>query len=153
EFGHGDEERHDLAAAMAFVHARGLPSPWLLGWSFGTEVLLKHARDLAADRAASGTPIAGAILLSPPLRRTTADELARWADADVPVVAIIPQLDDYLRPPEARERFAIAPNVELVEVAGGKHLWVGEEQTYRVLSEIVARLNPAALPLPTVWAG
>lgn len=142
EFGHGDLERHDLDAAMAFVRERRLPAPWLLGWSFGTEVLLKHGRD-------SG--LAGGILLSPPLRRTTAEELARWADADVPVVAIIPELDDYLRPPEARERFAIAPNVELVDVAGGKHLWVGEEQTYRVLTEIVARLHPAALPLPTRW--
>jgi hypothetical protein len=34
-------------------------------------------------------------------------------------------------------------------VEGGKHLWVGEAQTSRVLSEIVARANPAALPLPT----
>jgi len=146
-FGDGELEGLDLAAAMAFVRERDLPSPWLLGWSFGTEVLLKHARDLAADGR-----IAGAILLSPPLRRTQPAELARWADVGVPVVAIIPELDDYLRPPEARERFAIAPNVELVEVVGGKHLWVGEEQTYRVLTEIVARLHPGALPLPTSWS-
>lgn len=141
-FGDGDLERHDLAAALAFVQSRGLPAPWLLGWSFGTEVLLKHGRD---------TQIAGALLLSPPLRRTSDEELARWSDARVPVVAIIPELDDFLRPPEARQRFAVAPNVELVEVVGGKHLWVGEEQTYRVLSEIVERLNPAAVPLPTRW--
>ena len=141
-FGDGELERHDLVAAMAFVESRGLPSPWLLGWSFGTEVLLKHGR---------AARIAGAILLSPPLRRTRAAELARWADVEVPVVAVIPELDDYLRPPEARERFAVAPNVELVEVEGGKHLWVGEEQTYRVLTEIVGRMNPGALPLPTSW--
>jgi hypothetical protein len=36
-------------------------------------------------------------------------------------------------------------------VEGGKHLWVGENQTRRVLSEIVERLNPSALPLPTQW--
>ncbi|MDO9590506.1 MAG: alpha/beta hydrolase, partial [Microcella sp.] len=41
-FGHGDDERFDLDAAMAFVAEQGLPSPWLLGWSFGTEVALKH---------------------------------------------------------------------------------------------------------------
>ncbi len=87
------------------------------------------------------------------MRRTSQQELARWADADVPVVAIIPELDDYLRPVEAAAKFAVAPNVELVNVEGGRHLWVGEEQTYRVLTEIVARLNPAALPLPSVWAG
>jgi len=151
EFGHGEAERHDLAAAMAFVRERALPNPWLLGWSFGTEVLLKHGRGYAAGDAAIGAGLAGAILLSPPLRRTTPEELARWSDAGIPVVAIVPELDDYLRPPEARERFAIAPNVELVEVEGGKHLWVGEEQTTRVLTEIVQRLNPAALPLPTRW--
>ncbi|MBO9578272.1 MAG: alpha/beta hydrolase [Microbacteriaceae bacterium] len=141
-FGDGVDERHDLDAAMAFVRERGLPAPWLLGWSFGTEVLLKHGL---------GSGLAGAILLSPPLRRTTQAELARWASATVPVVAIVPELDDYLRPAAARERFAVAPNVEIVDVAGGKHLWVGEEQTYRVLTEIVQRLHPAALPLPTSW--
>jgi len=30
---------------------------------------------------------------------------------------------------------------------------VGEAQTYRVLTEIVQRLNPAALPLPTAYEG
>jgi hypothetical protein len=43
------------------------------------------------------------------------------------------------------------PETELVAVDGGRHLWVGEQQTYRVLSEIVARLNPTALPLPEFW--
>jgi hypothetical protein len=38
-----------------------------------------------------------------------------------------------------------------VAVEGGKHLWVGESQTRRVLTEVVQRLNPAALPLPEVW--
>jgi hypothetical protein len=65
------------------------------------------------------------------------------------IVALVPELDDYLQPAEARERFAVIPRLEIVEVADGKHLWVGEKQTYRVLSEIVARVNPAALPLPT----
>jgi alpha/beta superfamily hydrolase len=144
EFGDAVEERRDLAAAMAFVAERGLPNPWLLGWSFGTEVVLKYG---------PRHPIAGAILLSPPLHRTTPDELAAWNAIDVPLVAIVPELDDYLRPDEAATRFAVVPRAEVVGVEGGKHLWVGEKQTYRVLSEIVARVNPAALPLPTVWNG
>jgi hypothetical protein len=57
------------------------------------------------------------------------------------VTALIPELDDYLRPAEAQQRFAAMTRIELVNVEGGKHLWVGEAQTYRVLSEIVARLN------------
>jgi hypothetical protein len=38
-----------------------------------------------------------------------------------------------------------------VAVEGGKHLWVGEKQTSRVLSEIVRVVNPASLPLPGEW--
>ena len=142
EFGHGDDERFDLDAAMAFVSDNSLPDPWLLGWSFGTEVALKHGRE---------HPIVGAVLLSPPLHRTTDQELAAWAGGRKRLVAVIPELDDYLRPDEARARFAVVPECELVAVEGGKHLWVGENQTYRVLTEIVERLNPAVLPLPTAW--
>jgi alpha/beta superfamily hydrolase len=141
-FGHGDDERFDLDAAMAFVAERGLPDPWLLGWSFGTEVALKHGLE---------HPIVGAILLSPPLHRTSAEEVAAWAGSGKRLVVVVPELDDYLRPPEALERFASVPEREFVAVDGGKHLWVGENQTVRVLSEIVARLNPAVLPLPTEW--
>lgn len=141
-FGDGLDERHDLAAAMAFVAERGLPNPWLVGWSFGTEVTLKWGLE---------HPIVGAILLSPPLRRTTSAELARWAGSGKQLVAIVPELDDFLRPAEAAEKFAVVPETDLVAVEGGRHLWVGEDQTYRVLTEIVARLNPGVLPLPREW--
>lgn len=141
-FGHGDDERFDLDAAMAFVAERGLPDPWLLGWSFGTEVALKHG--LEHD-------IVGAILLSPPLHRTSAAEVAAWSGSGKRLVVVVPELDDYLRPPEALDRFASVPEREFVAVEGGKHLWVGENQTVRVLTEIVARLNPAVLPLPEEW--
>lgn len=141
-FGKGIDEQHDLAAAMALVTQRGLPHPWLVGWSFGTEVALKYGRE---------HPVEGAILLSPPLHRTSAEEVAAWAGDPRRLVAVIPEHDDYLRPDEARERFASVPEAELVAVEGGKHLWVGEKQTYRVLSELVRVVNPAALPLPTEW--
>jgi len=144
EFGNGVEERHDLAAAMDFVGQLSLPDPWLLGWSFGTEVVLRWGLE---------HPIAGAILLSPPLHRATEADLAAWAGSGIPLVAIIPEFDDYLRPAEAREKFAVVPHAQLVAVEGGKHLWVGEKQTRRVLSEIVEHVNPAALPLPTEWNG
>lgn len=139
-FGEGLAERFDLAAATQFVTERALPHPWLLGWSFGTEVALKWG--VAA-------PVDGVILLSPPLHRTSAAELAAWAGSGKRLVAVIPELDDYLRPAEAAQRFAVVPEVELVAVEAGKHLWVGETQTRRVLSEILLRLNPNALPLPT----
>ncbi|WP_223690274.1 alpha/beta hydrolase [Leifsonia poae] len=142
EFSHGVEERYDVEAAMAFVAGRGLPHPWLVGWSFGTELALMYGRQY---------PVDGVILLSPPLHRAKPDDLAAWAGDTRPIVALIPEHDDYLQPAAAAERFAPLPQIELVDVAGAKHLWVGENQTKRVLDEIVARVNPSALPLPTTW--
>ncbi|TFD31068.1 alpha/beta hydrolase [Cryobacterium sp. TMT1-19] len=141
-FGDGVDERLDVAAAMAFVAERGLPDPWLLGWSFGTELAIKYGLE---------HPIRGAILLSPPLHRASDAELAAWTGRDARLVAVIPEFDDYLRPEEARERFASVPDTRLIAVEGGKHLWVGESATRRVLDEIVAVVNPAAAPLPTEW--
>nr|WP_314841882.1 alpha/beta fold hydrolase [uncultured Microbacterium sp.] len=141
-FDGGAAEQFDVAAAMEFVRERGLPRPWLVGWSFGTELALKYGRD---------HEIEGIILLSPPLHRATADEVAAWADVDAAVVILVPELDDYLRPDEARERFSAIPHATLIGVEGGKHLWVGESQTRRVLTEIVAAVNPSALPLPDRW--
>ncbi len=143
-FGNGVTERQDVAAAMAFVAERGLSNPWLLGWSFGTELAIKYGLE---------HPIRGAILLSPPLHRATDAELSAWAGNERQLVAIIPEHDDYLRPEEARERFASVPGTRFIAVDGGKHLWVGENQTRRVLDEIVAVVNPTAAPLPTEWAG
>lgn len=141
-FDGGGAEQFDVAAAMDFVRERALPRPWLVGWSFGTELALKYGRH---------HDIEGVILLSPPLHRATDDEVAAWADSDREVVVLVPELDDYLRPAEARERFASIPHAKLIAVDGGKHLWVGETQTRRVLTEIVAAVNPSALPLETHW--
>ena len=141
-FGEGVTEEADVAAAMDFVAKRGLPEPWLLGWSFGTELVLKYGRE---------HDVRGAILLSPPLHRATEEELRAWQGDQRPLVALIPEFDDYLRPAEAAERFAAIPHIQLIDVEEGKHLWVGEKQTYRVLSEIVRAMNPRALPLPTEW--
>lgn len=141
-FDGGDLEQFDVAAAMQFVHDRALPRPWLLGWSFGTELALKYGRDHEVE---------GIILLSPPLHRATDEEVAAWAEADREVVILVPEFDDYLRPAEAQQRFASIPHARLIPIEGGKHLWVGETQTRRVLTEVVAAVNPSALPLPTHW--
>lgn len=142
-FDGGRAEAFDVAAAMDFVRERGLPRPWIVGWSFGTELALKYGRD---------HDIEGVILLSPPLHRATDAEVSAWAaETDRHVVVLVPEFDDYLRPAEASERFASIPHAVLIPVDGGKHLWVGENQTRRVLTEIVAAVNPDALPLPTEW--
>jgi alpha/beta superfamily hydrolase len=145
-FGDGVSEGFDLRAAVTDVVDRGLPTPWLVGWSFGTEVVLKHA----IEHVAAGT-VAGVVLLSPPLHRTSDAELARWADVDVPVVALVPEHDDFLQPAEAVERFAVAPSIRVVPVAGAKHLWVGEKYVRIVLDTIADLVVPGSAPLPTSW--
>lgn len=141
-FEEGIGEAGDVAAAMAFVAERGLPAPWLLAWSFGTELALKYGR---------GYDVRGAILLSPPLHRATPAEVAAWAGDPRSLTVLVPEFDDYLRPDEARERFASVPEATVIGVDGAKHLWVGERFTRRVLDEIVAVVNPDAAPLPTEW--
>ncbi|MBF4613620.1 alpha/beta hydrolase [Curtobacterium sp. VKM Ac-1376] len=145
-FGDGVAEGFDLRAAVAEVVDRGLPTPWLVGWSFGTEVILKHALEhVEAGR------VAGVVLLSPPLHRTSDEELARWAAVDVPVVALVPEHDDFLQPADAAGRFALAPNVRVVPVAGAKHLWVGERYVRIVLDAVADLVVPGSAPMPTHW--
>ncbi|QWS34311.1 alpha/beta hydrolase [Curtobacterium aetherium] len=146
-FGDGVSEGFDLRAAVHEVVDRGLPTPWLVGWSFGTEVILKHAREHV-----DAGHVAGVVLLSPPLHRTSDDELRRWADVGVPVVALVPEHDDFLQPEEAARRFAIAPTVRVVPVAGAKHLWVGEKYVRIVLDALADLVVPGTAPLPTTWS-
>jgi len=144
-FDGGVAEQYDVAAAIEFVEFHDLPRPWLVGWSFGTELVLMHGRDPAIE---------GAILLSPPLHRATDADLDAWAAFGKPLVVLVPEHDDYLRPDEARARFARVPQAEVIAVEGAKHLWVGESAVRRVLDEIVGHVLPGhPLPLPTHWAG
>ena len=142
EFGDGQAERHDVAAAIAWCVAAGLPRRWLVGWSFGTELALMWGNDPAVE---------GAILLSPALHRAGDADLDAWAASGKPLLVLVPELDDYLRPEEARRRFARVPQAEVVAVDRAKHLWVGEPYVRIVLDQIVRRVNPAAAPLPTEW--
>jgi alpha/beta superfamily hydrolase len=142
EFDGGEGERFDVMAAIEYGEFADLPQIWLLGWSFGTELVLRYGSDPA---------IAGAILLSPPLRRAGADDMARWAASGKPVLVLVPEFDDYLRPDEAKRRFSAIPQAEVVGVPGAKHLWVGDTET--VFDEIVKRVAPSAFPLPRTWDG
>lgn len=139
-FDGGESERFDVAAAVDFAKSQNLPNLWLLGWSFGTELALKYGPD---------HEVLGAILLSPPLHRTSDEELDRWNHSGQRLVALIPEFDDYLRPLEAKQRFALIRNFEQVDVEDTRHLWVGEISVRRVLNEIVKVVAPQAYPLPT----
>jgi alpha/beta superfamily hydrolase len=145
EFGGGQTERLDVEAAVAFAAGNGLPRIHLLGWSFGTELTLKWG--LLPE-------VEGGILLSPPLHAATDADLDRWAASGKTLTALVPELDDYLRPEEARKRFARVPQCDVIGVEGAKHLWVGETYVRIALAAIVRVTNPSALTdgaLPTEW--
>nr|WP_026922718.1 alpha/beta hydrolase [Glycomyces arizonensis] len=135
-------ERYDVAAAVEYAEFAELPRPWLLGWSFGTDLTLKYGLEPGVE---------GAVLMSPPLRYSDEEDLARWAEDGRPLLALVPENDDYLQYPEARERFAAVPQAEVVEIAGGGHLWVGKAE--EALDRIVGRILPDHAPLPREWDG
>ena len=139
-FDNGDNEKYDVAAALDLVEYRDLPSPWLVGWSFGTELALKYGCDPS---------VAGAVLLAPPLRTVSEADLARWSESGKPLVAVVPEFDDYLRPDEARKGFASVPQAKVIEIPKAKHLFVGFSE--EVLDEIVRAIEPEAAPLPQSW--
>lgn len=144
DHGFSIDEGKDLLAALDFVSQRGLPKPWLLGWSFGTNVILRHA---------SALDVAGVILLSPTLKWTNPEHLEQWATSQVPMVCAVPEFDDFLRPDEARAEFARIPHARVIAVPGAKHLWIGEPQVRQVLQIVADTIAGHAVELPATWDG
>jgi alpha/beta superfamily hydrolase len=137
----GKDEKYDVQASIDYCfEVLRIEELWIVGWSFGTEIALCHARD---------PRIKGLILLSPPLMKAEESDLRFWAEDGRPVTALIPEHDDYLKPDQARERFAVIPQINLIAVDGAKHLWVGEPSVHLVLSEITRIVAPERLPLAT----
>lgn len=141
EFGGGVTERADVIAAINYCFDElKIKELWVIGWSFGTDLALQHATDKR---------VKGLILLSPPLRTTKEEQLQFWSQDGRPVIALIPELDDYLKPDQARKSFVPLKQLELIAVPEAKHLWVGEPFVHLVLSEIVRIVNSSRLPLQT----
>ena len=116
---------------------------WVVGWSFGTDLTLVHGLDPLVE---------GAVLISPPLRWSTEEDLRAWAESGKPVRALIPEHDDFLQPPEARRRFAAIPQAEVIAFPDTKHLWVGKAEA--ALDAIVEAVAPeVGTPLPRTWDG
>ena len=134
-------EQHDVEAMIQFsLDQLKLENLWVVGWSFGTELTLKYAKD---------SRIKGIILLSPPLMYTTEEELKYWARDGRPAIALVPEHDEYLSPSAAREKFKVIPQIEIIEGVNMKHLWLGEPSVQFVHDEIVKRVVPEKYPLPT----
>ena len=144
EFEGGVGEGLDLAAAVDFVKERGLPTPWLVGWSFGTDVTLRYG---------CRNDVLGAVLLAPPLRWTDTDDLDRWAESLKPLTCLVPEHDDFLQPPEARERFARVPHAKVIEAHDAKHLWVGEPAVRKALQGVLDTVMGHHTVLPREWDG
>ena len=141
QFDNGVAEHFDVEAMLSYCFdTLKLENVWVTGWSFGTDLALQHAKDPRHK---------GLILLSPPLRTTTDTQLEYWNTDPRPITALVPELDDYLKPAEARARFAIVPKLKIVAVDEAKHLWLGEPAVHRVLSEITSIVTgvPTTLPL------
>jgi alpha/beta superfamily hydrolase len=140
-FDNGIAEHFDVEAMLSYCFdTLKLENLWVVGWSFGTDLALQHAKDPRHK---------GLILLSPPLRTTTTEHLDYWNTDSRPIIALVPELDDYLKPAEARQRFAIIPTMKIIAVEGAKHLWIGEPSVHRVLSEINSIVTGEIAPLPT----
>ena len=141
EYDHGKSEKLDVLAALDYCFEQlKVKDLYVIGWSFGTELALQYARD---ER------IKELILLSPPMLSTTEDDLDFWIKDGRGITALIPELDDYLKPDAARGKFSKVKNLKQIDVAGAKHLLVGEPMVHLVLSEIVKVIAPSRLPLPT----
>lgn len=140
EFGNGVTEKADVEAAIDYCFSQlQVKELWILGWSFGTDLALQHARDRR---------VRGLILLSPPLMTTTEADLGFWNEDGREIYALVPEHDDFLNPDAAKERFAPVKQLKLIAVKDAKHLWIGEPFVYRALSEIVKIIAPEKLPLP-----
>ena len=140
-FDNGGLEKFDVEAMTTYcLDTLGLTNLWVVGWSFGTDLALRHAKD---------PRIKGLILLSPPLRTSEVSDLEYWAKDGRRVIALVPEFDDYLQPSEAIERFKPLTQIEIIPISDAKHLWVGEPSVHTVLSEITKVIAPERLPLPT----
>ena len=141
--GHFDNavsERFDVEAMINYCFDElKLENLWIVGWSFGTDLALKFGHDKRHK---------GLILLSPPLRFSTEEDLQWWGTDGRPVIALVPEHDEYLKPEEAIKRFAALKQISIIAVEDAKHLWVGEPSVHRVLTEITKLIAPDQLPLP-----
>jgi alpha/beta superfamily hydrolase len=139
-FDNGKAEHFDVEAMLSYCFdVLQLENLWVTGWSFGTDLALQHAKDPRHK---------GLILLSPPLRTTTQEQLEYWNQDPRPITALIPELDDYLKPDAASQRFGVVPKIKIIAVDGAKHLWIGEPSVHRVLSEIRSIVTGDQEPLP-----
>ncbi len=132
DFDHGDGERFDVAAAIEYAEFEELPAPWLLGWSFGTDLALMHGLRPARGRRRPALASAALLDLGAPGR------LGRLRQAGARLGPRARRL-----PAARRGTRAVRggpAGARSVAFDGSKHLWVGDAE--RVLDAIVAVVAP-----------
>lgn len=144
EYDQGGLEGLDLKSALQFAQDLGLENIWLAGWSFGTDVALMHG---------NVDPVQGAVLFSPPLMWSNEEHLKSWAQSGRPLTALVPELDDYLKPLAAKEKFAIVPQCEVVAIPECRHLWVGEKFVRIAWNLALQTIRPEMPELNWTWDG
>ncbi len=123
--GTDEERRADVAAAVAGALDRtGGARVALVGWSYGAD------QALAAALGSDGR-VAGVVAVAPTLRFLPA-ELLEAAGEGVPVVALVPEHDQFGSPERVAE---LLPRARAVPLAGADHFLAGHE---RVVADAVA---------------
>jgi alpha/beta superfamily hydrolase len=115
EYGHGDGERLDAAAAVDLLAERlpdGVPLI-LTGWSFGADIALSCAEPA----------IAGWLLIASPLRFCREPELVT-ADPR-PKCAVLAQHDEFRAADEVAREIEAWRNTSVHVVGGASHFFVG----------------------------
>ena len=138
EFSAAVDEQYDVAAALDLVESRGCRAV-AGGWSFGTDLAIRYGCDPS---------VAGAILISPPLRYSGGAP-AGVGRLGKPLVAIVPEHDDFLQPAEARTGSRWCPRPRWWR-CGCQAPAVGRAE--EVLDEVVRHVAPDASPLPQHWS-
>jgi alpha/beta superfamily hydrolase len=132
EYGHGDGERLDAAAAVAFLSGRlpdGVPLI-LTGWSFGADVAL----------SCSEPSIAGWLLIASPLRFCREPELVT-ADPR-PKYVVLAQHDEFRAADDVTREIESWHNAAVHVVGGASHFFVG--RTENVTSHALAFVDSLA---------
>ena len=96
--------------------------------------------------------VEGVVLIAPPLRWSSPVQRAAWASAGKPVVALVPEFDDYRLPEHVRQECAVIPQARVITLPGAGHLLVGHADA--VLDHLVSIIAPdTPVPLPRDWDG
>jgi len=121
--GHGRDERHDLAAALAHL-ASLLPSGapvGLAGYSFGATVVASLATD-----PADAPPVAAVALIAPPLAMTGDAPLIALAKTGTPLLIAAGDHDEYCPLPALQALGRAMAGAEIKIIEGANHFFFGK---------------------------